>query len=158
MEEALGRVKRDVAPFRTVLVGSLIAGNYPAPAAYADHLTEELSKITGLSLAAPQRKEGELTNCRTGSARLMELCADLRILAMVYQRFVHGFFIYGSGPHAGLAEIALPAIAPGSTIMPGKINPSSNKPASISRLLIKRRNTPTTNTILTKAIPQVVSS
>ena len=48
----------------------------------------------------------------------------LPILAMVYQRFVHGFFIYGSGPHAGLAEIALPAIAPGSTIMPGKINPS----------------------------------
>ncbi len=122
---ALNRIDENKTSFTYVLLGSIFGDNVKAPEDYADALVGNLSKLTGHSFVCPSHDNpSSITNLLMGSSRLMELCADLRILSMVYQRFVHGFFIYGSGPRAGLAEIALPAIAPGSTIMPGKINPS----------------------------------
>ena len=125
LEHALNRVENNQSSFETVLVGSVIGNDWGAPRQYASDVVAELCKVTGLTFVAPpEDNRTTVTDILMGSSRLMELCSDLRILSMVYQRFVHGFFIYGSGPRAGLAEIALPAIAPGSTIMPGKINPS----------------------------------
>ncbi len=124
VEHALDRIESDKKSFVTVLAGSIFQDDLKAPREYAQATVEAIEKLTGQTYHCPSREAVEITDILMGSSRLMELCSDLHILSMVYQRFVHGFFIYGSGPRAGLAEIALPAIAPGSTIMPGKINPS----------------------------------
>ena len=57
----------------------------------------------------------------TGFIRLSSV---LRLIALNLARLGNDFYIYSSGPRCGISELSLPAIAPGSTIMPGKINPS----------------------------------
>ncbi|HSA95917.1 MAG TPA: aspartate ammonia-lyase [Acidobacteriota bacterium] len=53
-----------------------------------------------------------------------DLSAALRNLALELSRIANDLRLLASGPRTGLAEIALPAVAPGSSIMPGKVNPS----------------------------------
>jgi aspartate ammonia-lyase len=54
----------------------------------------------------------------------VEVSAGLRSLAVELTRVANDLRLLASGPRAGLAEITIPAIAPGSSIMPGKVNPS----------------------------------
>ena len=90
-----------------------------APAGYAESVRVHLSRITELELiTAPDLVEatadtgvfvqlsGVLKRC---AVKLSKICNDLRLLS--------------SGPRAGLGEINLPAMQPGSSIMPGKVNP-----------------------------------
>jgi aspartate ammonia-lyase len=53
-----------------------------------------------------------------------DLSASLRNLALELNRIANDLRLLSSGPRAGLAEISLPPVAPGSSIMPGKVNPS----------------------------------
>ena len=90
-----------------------------APPGYTDAVREHLSRITGLRLiTAPDLVEatmdtgvfvqlsGVLKRC---AVKLSKICDDLRLLS--------------SGPRAGFGEINLPPMQPGSSIMPGKVNP-----------------------------------
>jgi aspartate ammonia-lyase len=90
-----------------------------APQGYAEAVRAHLSRITGLPLiTAPDLVEatadtgafvqlsGVLKRC---AVKLSKICNDLRLLA--------------SGPRTGLGEINLPPMQPGSSIMPGKVNP-----------------------------------
>ncbi len=90
-----------------------------APVGYAESVRKHLSRVTGLNLiTAPDLVEatadtgvfvqlsGVLKRC---AVKLSKICNDLRLLS--------------SGPRAGLGEINLPAMQPGSSIMPGKVNP-----------------------------------
>src|ERR671936_835851 len=90
-----------------------------APPRYAELVRRHLSALTGLRLiTAPDLVEatadtgvfvqlsGVLKRC---AVKLSKICNDLRLLS--------------SGPRAGLGEINLPAMQPGSSIMPGKVNP-----------------------------------
>ena len=90
-----------------------------APIGYAESVRTHLSRVTGLALiTAPDLVEatadtgvfvqlsGVLKRC---AVKLSKICNDLRLLS--------------SGPRAGFGEINLPAMQPGSSIMPGKVNP-----------------------------------
>ena len=90
-----------------------------APIGYAESVRRHLSRVTGLALiTAPDLVEatadtgvfvqlsGVLKRC---AVKLSKICNDLRLLS--------------SGPRAGFGEINLPAMQPGSSIMPGKVNP-----------------------------------
>jgi aspartate ammonia-lyase len=101
------------------LGGTAIGTGITAPAGYAESVRAHLSRITGLELiTAPDLVEatadtgafvqlsGVLKRC---AVKLSKICNDLRLLA--------------SGPRAGFNEIDLPAMQPGSSIMPGKVNP-----------------------------------
>jgi aspartate ammonia-lyase len=90
-----------------------------SPDGYPETVRRHLAEITGLSLVtAPDLVEatsdvgafvqvsGVLKRC---AVKLSKICNDLRLLS--------------SGPRAGLGEINLPAVQPGSSIMPGKVNP-----------------------------------
>jgi aspartate ammonia-lyase len=55
---------------------------------------------------------------------LAELSSALKLLSLDIQKLCNDLRLLGSGPNTGLAEIVLPSVEPGSSIMPGKINPS----------------------------------
>ena len=90
-----------------------------APAGYAEICTKKLAKVTGLPITlapdlieATQDTQGFVlySACMKSLAiKLSKVCNDLRLLS--------------SGPRCGLREINLPAKQPGSSIMPGKVNP-----------------------------------
>jgi aspartate ammonia-lyase len=115
--ERLGEVQ---ALIREINMGATAIGTgINAPTGYADAVRRHLSAVTGLKLiTAPDLVEatmdtgvfvqlsGVMKRC---AVKLSKICNDLRLLS--------------SGPRAGLGEINLPAMQPGSSIMPGKVNP-----------------------------------
>lgn len=86
---------------------------------YAKRITEELSQMTGIRLCVA----ADLTAHMQSLADLGHTAATIRSLALELIRIANDLRLLASGPRTGLAEIHLPAVQPGSSIMPGKVNP-----------------------------------
>jgi fumarate hydratase, class II len=86
---------------------------------FAARVREILSKETGLPISEPLDLF-EATAARDG---IVEASGALKVLAVSLTKIANDIRFLGSGPRAGLAEIALPELQKGSSIMPGKVNP-----------------------------------
>lgn len=86
---------------------------------YLDQVYVELRDITGEQFVA---EENFFDGLQNGDAYL-EVAAQIKKLATFLSKMATDFRIQGSGPRAGFNELFLPAVQPGSSIMPGKINP-----------------------------------
>ncbi|MCX7623385.1 MAG: aspartate ammonia-lyase [Thermomicrobium sp.] len=87
---------------------------------YRAQVAEELSRITGFPLR-PARNTFEITQSHADFAHLS---GAIRNAALEVIRVASDIRLLGSGPRAGLGELILPPVQPGSSIMPGKVNPS----------------------------------
>ncbi len=87
---------------------------------YREEIIRELGKLTGLTLVTA----GDMREAMQSQRPTAELSASLRNLCLEVTRIVNDLRLLSSGPTTGFAEIILPATAPGSSIMPGKVNPS----------------------------------
>ena len=86
---------------------------------YAQKIIRELGEITGLEVrAATNYFEAMQSN-----APVTEVSGAVKVLATELIRIANDLRLLSSGPKTGLAEITLPAVQPGSSIMPGKVNP-----------------------------------
>ena len=88
--------------------------------AFARRMVRELSKLTGLKL----RKAGDLMHAMQSQAPVGRVSSAMRDFAVELGRIANDLRLLSSGPATGLAEIRLPPVQTGSSIMPGKINPS----------------------------------
>ena len=86
---------------------------------YHARMVGRLSKLTGESL----RSFGDLFAAMQSMADPLEASAATRTLAVTLTRIANDLRLMTSGPTTGLDEIRLPALQPGSSIMPGKVNP-----------------------------------
>ena len=101
------------------LGGTAVGTGINMPAGFAERVIAELREQTGLPLTeAPNHFEAQ--GARDG---LVELSGQLRTIAVSLTKVANDIRWMGSGPRAGLAEISLPDLQPGSSIMPGKVNP-----------------------------------
>jgi fumarate hydratase class II len=82
-------------------------------------MVETLSQLTGLELSTSD----DLFESMQSLADVADFSASLRTLAITLTRIANDFRLLSSGPATGLDEIRLPAVQPGSSIMPGKVNP-----------------------------------
>ncbi len=87
---------------------------------YHKRMVKRLSELTGLEL----RSGGNLFELMQSQADATHLSASLRTLALTLTRICNDLRLMASGPRTGFAEIGLPAVQPGSSIMPGKVNPA----------------------------------
>jgi len=101
------------------LGGTAVGTGINAPAGFAEAVIQELSESTGLPLTEA-RNHFEAQGARDG---LVELSGQLRTIAIGLYKIATDIRWMGSGPRAGLGEIHLPDLQPGSSIMPGKVNP-----------------------------------
>jgi fumarate hydratase class II len=101
------------------LGGTAVGTGINAPAGFAEAVIAELRESTGLPLTEA-RNHFEAQGARDG---LVELSGQLRTIAIGLYKIATDIRWMGSGPRAGLAEIQLPDLQPGSSIMPGKVNP-----------------------------------
>jgi fumarate hydratase class II len=101
------------------LGGTAVGTGINAPAGFAEAVIKELRESTGLPLSEA-RNHFEAQGARDG---LVELSGQLRTIAVGLYKIATDIRWMGSGPRAGLAEIHLPDLQPGSSIMPGKVNP-----------------------------------
>ncbi|HET7685644.1 MAG TPA: class II fumarate hydratase [Candidatus Limnocylindria bacterium] len=101
------------------LGGTAVGTGINMPTGFAAAVIERLRDDTGLPLTEA-RNHFEAQGARDG---LVELSGQLRTIAVSLTKVANDIRWMGSGPHAGLAEISLPDLQPGSSIMPGKVNP-----------------------------------
>ena len=101
------------------LGGTAVGTGINAPAGFASAVIKELAESTGLPLTEA-RNHFEAQGARDA---LVELSGQLRVIAIGLYKVATDIRWMGSGPRAGLAEIHLPDLQPGSSIMPGKVNP-----------------------------------
>jgi aspartate ammonia-lyase len=87
---------------------------------YREGFIQELEWLTGLKL----QPAADMREAMQSQRPLSEVSASLRNLALEITRIVNDLRLLSSGPTTGFWEINLPAVAPGSSIMPGKVNPS----------------------------------
>ena len=86
---------------------------------YTDRVAAELASLTG----EPIRAAGNLAGQMQSMTDLQELSNAIRQLALEVTRISNDMRLLASGPRTGLGEILLPPVQPGSSIMPGKVNP-----------------------------------
>ena len=82
-------------------------------------MVRKLSELTGLKLY----ESDNLFESMQSMADAVDFSASMRTLAVTLDRIANDFRLLSSGPASGLDEIHLPAVQPGSSIMPGKVNP-----------------------------------
>ena len=85
---------------------------------YPEKVAAELAKLTGEPI-----KSSQLAAQMQSMLDLQDLSARIRGLALELTRIANDLRLLASGPRTGLGEITLPAVQPGSSIMPGKVNP-----------------------------------
>lgn len=110
------------------LGGTVIGTGFGTPVGYFDQICKELSKVTGISLDHGDYDEAPIENASVFSLiqsndTLAAMAQAAQAVALSIAQISNDLYIFSSGPRTGIRELTLPAIAPGSSIMPGKLNP-----------------------------------
>ncbi|MEV6069641.1 class II fumarate hydratase [Nocardia sp. NPDC052001] len=100
--------------------GTAVGTGLNAPDGFGAKVVVELKKSTDLDALSEARNHFEAQAARDG---LVELSGALRTVAISLTKIANDVRWMGSGPLTGLAELQLPDLQPGSSIMPGKVNP-----------------------------------
>ena len=101
------------------LGGTAVGTGINTPEGFSAKVIAEIARATGLPLTEA-RDHFEAQGARDG---LVELSGQLRTIAVSFCKIANDIRWMGSGPRTGLTEIFLPDLQPGSSIMPGKVNP-----------------------------------
>lgn len=102
------------------LGGTAVGTGLNADPQYRTFVANELAQLTGLTL----HPSSDYFEAMQSMASFVEVSGAVRRLAVELTRIANDLRLLASGPRTGFAEIILPAVQPGSSIMPGKVNPS----------------------------------
>nr|WP_314564053.1 class II fumarate hydratase [uncultured Pseudomonas sp.] len=100
--------------------GTAVGTGLNAPKGFDEAIAKEIAELTGLPFVTAPNKFAALA----GHEPLVALHGGLKTLAVALMKIANDLRLLGSGPRAGFAEVRLPANEPGSSIMPGKVNPT----------------------------------
>lgn len=100
--------------------GTAVGTGLNAPHGFAEAIAAELAALSGLPFVTAPNKFAALA----GHEPLTTLAGGLKTLAVAVMKIANDLRLLGSGPRAGFQEVRLPANEPGSSIMPGKVNPT----------------------------------
>ncbi len=100
--------------------GTAVGTGLNAPDGFAEQFAQEVEKITGLPFTSAPNKFEALA----AHDAIVEMSGVMTVLAAGLFKIGNDIRLLGSGPRAGFGEISLPANEPGSSIMPGKVNPT----------------------------------
>ncbi|HNS38062.1 MAG TPA: aspartate ammonia-lyase [Anaerolineaceae bacterium] len=115
------RIARAAEGLRRIGIGGTATGTgLNAHPEYHARMVGTLSAMTGIKLY----ESDNLFESMQSMADMADFSAALRTLAITLTRIANDFRLLSSGPNTGLDEIRLPAMQPGSSIMPGKVNPA----------------------------------
>jgi fumarate hydratase class II len=100
--------------------GTAVGTGLNAPHGFAEAFAEEAARLTGFPfVSAPDKFEALASH-----DAMVEASGALNVLAASFNKIANDIRLLGSGPRCGLGEIHLPENEPGSSIMPGKVNPT----------------------------------
>lgn len=120
VDHAVRRVEQASKALEELALGGTAVGTgLNAHPRYPDLALQEVNALTGLSFRRPDNMFEAMQN----TDACVEVGGALKTLAVSLTKLANDLRLLSSGPRAGLGEIRLPAVQPGSSIMPGKVNP-----------------------------------
>jgi fumarate hydratase class II len=120
VERDAERIEQAASGLRRLGIGGTATGTgLNAHADYHEKMVERLGVLTGLALESSD----DLFESMQSMADMADFSAALRTMAVTLTRIANDFRLLASGPATGLNELRLPVVQPGSSIMPGKVNP-----------------------------------
>jgi fumarate hydratase, class II len=120
VERDAARIRHSAEGLRRLGIGGTAVGSgLNAHPEYHSRMVKKLSELTGFQLY----ESDNLFESMQSMADAVDFSASLRTFALTLIRIANDFRLLASGPSTGLDEIRLPAVQPGSSIMPGKVNP-----------------------------------
>jgi fumarate hydratase class II len=124
LDGAAGRIRQAMEGLYPLAIGGTAVGTgMNAPEAFGAKVAAEIARLTGRPFVTAPSKFAALA----GLDAMVAASAALRALAVALMKIANDLRWLGSGPHAGLHELELPANEPGSSIMPGKVNPTQEE-------------------------------
>jgi len=121
IEDCIARVESTLPRlFRLAQGGTAVGTGLNAPKGFAEEFAKEVSNLTQLPFTSAPNKFAELAAHDT----MVELSGQLNVIATACTKIANDIRLLGSGPRCGLGELKLPENEPGSSIMPGKVNPT----------------------------------
>jgi len=106
--------------YRLALGGTAVGTGINAPPGFAEAAAKEIAKLTGLPFVTAPNKFA----FQGAHDDLVQLSGTLRTLAVSLYKIANDIRLLSCGPRAGIAELIIPENEPGSSIMPGKANPT----------------------------------
>jgi aspartate ammonia-lyase len=120
IQTAMAALSRSVEELHEINMGATAIGTgINSPPGYADLVTRRLAEATGL----PLKKAVNLVEATQDSGSFAQMAATMKRAAVQISKICNDLRWLSSGPRCGLNEINLPPMQPGSSIMPGKVNP-----------------------------------
>ena len=120
LEEEIANLERNVVLLKEINMGGTAIGNgLNAVPGFAELCTKRMSEFSGDSF----EKAADLVEATPDTGAYVSYSAALKRLAVKLSKICNDLRLMASGPRCGLHEINLPPMAPGSSIMPGKVNP-----------------------------------
>lgn len=113
--------------YELALGGTAVGTGLNTRIGFAEKCAEKISKITGLPFVSAPNKFEALA-CRDA---MVEVHGALNTIAVSHMKIANDIRFLGSGPRCGLGELMLPENEPGSSIMPGKVNPTQCEQATM---------------------------
>ncbi|MGI4877820.1 MAG: class II fumarate hydratase [Janthinobacterium lividum] len=121
VEDGIARIEAVLPRLHRLAQGGTAVGTgLNTRTGFAEAIAAELATLTGIPfVTAPNKFEALATH-----DTMVELSGALNVLAVSLTKIANDFRLLGSGPRSGLGELSLPENEPGSSIMPGKVNPT----------------------------------
>ncbi len=124
VEYGIARVKNALPRLLQLAQGGTAVGTgLNARKGFAEVFAEQVATITGLPFVTAENKFEALA----AHDALVEASGALNTLAASFMKIANDIRLLGSGPRCGIGEISLPENEPGSSIMPGKVNPTQSE-------------------------------
>jgi len=121
LEDAADTVAAALPGLRRLAIGGTAVGTgLNSPPGFGEEVAAEISALTGEEFVSAPNKFAAMASLDA----LVRASAALRSVAVALYKFANDMRWLGSGPRTGLGELALPSNEPGSSIMPGKVNPT----------------------------------
>lgn len=105
------------------LGGTAVGTGINAPRGYSEKVAEKIAELTGLPFVTAPNKYESLA----AHDAVVETSGALKRMAVSLMKMTNDIRVLSSGPRSGIGEIMLPANEPGSSIMPGKVNPTQTE-------------------------------
>jgi fumarate hydratase class II len=124
LKDALDQVKQSMKGLYGLAAGGTAVGTgLNAPSDFGLKIAAEISRLTGHPFVTASNK----FSAQASAGAMVNASAALRSLAVALMKIANDIRWLGSGPRAGLHELNLPSNEPGSSIMPGKVNPTQEE-------------------------------
>jgi len=124
IEDGIKRIKEKLSGVAELAQGGTAVGTgLNTYIGFAEQVAEEISVETGIKFVTARNKFAALA----AHDALIELSGSLNTLACSLMKIANDIRFLGSGPRCGIAELLLPENEPGSSIMPGKVNPTQSE-------------------------------